>query len=279
MPLDIIRRVPAFRSIAKGVRASLTQLRPLPAPRYLPDTPHTGDSGPLDPYFPPTISTLARAALSEDTAAHVLGVLDKLTPTPEIEGQTLFCNWARAKFGPQWQYADVTHVLAAAAILLRPASYLEIGVRRGRSSAVVGALAPDCAIYAFDAWLPDYGGLANPGPDFVRQELSAVGHRGEAAFVSGDSAATVPSFLAERPGLFFDLMNVDGDHSLAGAARDLANVLPRLKIGGVIVFDDIFTAPQLAHLWRWYVKEDGRYRSWEFTEAGTGVAAAIRVGA
>ena len=27
-----------------------------------------------------------------------------------------------------------------------------------------------------------------------------------------------------------------------------------------------------------YVKEDGRYRSWEFTEAGTGVAAAIRVG-
>ena len=279
MPLDIIRRVPAFRSIAKGVRASLTQLRPLPTPRYLPNTPLTGESGPLDPYFPPTISTLARAALSEDTAARVLGVLEKLTPTPEIEGQTLFYKWAQAKFRSQWQYADVTNVLAASAILLQPKSYLEIGVRRGRSSSVVGALAPDCAIYAFDAWLPDYGGLENPGPDFVLQELSAVGHRGETSFVSGDSAATVPKFLAERPGLFFDLMNVDGDHSLAGAARDLANVLPRLKIGGVIVFDDIFTAPQLAHLWRWYVKEDGRYRSWEFTEAGTGVAAAIRVGA
>ncbi|TAK53262.1 MAG: hypothetical protein EPO22_15915, partial [Dehalococcoidia bacterium] len=159
MPLDVLRRVPAFRSIAKGVRASLTQLRPLPAPRYLADTPNTAGTGALEPYFPPTISTLARAALSEDTAAHVLGVLDKLTPTPEIEGQTLFYKWAQAKFREQWQYADVTNVLAAASLLLQPKSYLEIGVRRGRSSAVVGALAPDCAMYAFDVWLRDYGGI------------------------------------------------------------------------------------------------------------------------
>lgn len=278
MPLDLIRRVPAFRSIAKSVRASFTQLRPLPMPRYRPDTPNTAGPGALEPYFPPTISTLARAALSEETAARVLGVLEKLTPTADIEGQTLFYKWAQAKFRSQWQYADVTNVLAAAAFLLQPKSYLEIGVRRGRSSAVVGALAPECAIYAFDLWMKDYWGIENPGPEFVRKELCAVGHRGETSFVSGDSAVTVPKFLAEHPGLFFDVMNVDGDHSLAGAARDLANVLPRLKVGGVIVFDDIFAAPQLAHLWRWYVKEDGRYRSWEFTEAGTGIAAAIRVG-
>jgi predicted O-methyltransferase YrrM len=278
MTLDLLRRVPAFRTFARSLRAAIAQMQPLPMPRYLAATPTTAGEGVLEPYFPPTISTLARAALSEETAARVLAVLKKLTPSAEIEEETLFHEWARAKFGSQWQYADVTNVLAAASLLLQPTSYLEIGVRRGRSSAVVGALSPDCAIYAFDAWLQDYGGIENPGPEFVRRELSAAGHRGETSFVSGDSAVTVPKFLAEHPGLFFDMMNVDGDHSLAGAARDLANVLPRLKVGGVIVFDDVFAAPRLSHLWRWYVKEDGRYRSWEFTEAGTGVAAAIRVG-
>ena len=278
MPLDLIRRVPAARSLAKGLREGLAQLRPLPAPRYVTDTPRTGNSGPLDPYFPPTISTLAHTALSEDTAARVLAVLDRLTQTADTEGQALFYRWAGAKFGARWQYADVTNVLAAAALLVAPRTYLEIGVRRGRSAAIVGALAPECAIYGFDLWLPDYGGIENPGPEFVRRELCAAGHHGEATFVSGDSAQTVPAFLAERPGLFFDLINVDGDHSRMGAARDLANVLPRLKVGGVIVLDDIVAAPQLARLWRWYVKDDGRYRAWEFTEAGTGIAAAVRVG-
>ena len=38
------------------------------------------------------------------------------------------------------------------------------------------------------------------------------------------------------------------------------------------------SAPQLARLWEWYVKDDGRYRAWEYTEAGAGIAAAVRVG-
>ncbi len=67
-------------------------------------------------------------------------------------------------------------------------------------------------------------------------------------------------------------INVDG------AARDLANVSPRLKIGGVIVFDDIRSAPRLACLREWYVKDDAGYRAWEYTEAGAGIAAAVRGG-
>jgi predicted O-methyltransferase YrrM len=160
---------------------------------------------------------------------------------------------------------------------IRPKTYLEIGVRRGRSAAVVGATTPDCAIYGFDLWLEGYAGLENPGPEFVRGELRAAGHTGHVTLVSGDSHRTVPAFLKEHPGLFFDLMTVDGDHSLIGAARDLATVLPRLKVGGVIVFDDIVSAPCLARVWRGFVQEDSRYRSWEYDDAGAGVAAAIRV--
>ncbi|MBF6599015.1 MAG: class I SAM-dependent methyltransferase [Dehalococcoidia bacterium] len=275
---DTIRRVPAARSLARALRARWGDLRLLPAPRYLPRTPDTSGPSALEPYFPPTISTLAEAALAPATAEAVLAVLQKLTPTDETAGQILFYTWARARFGDRWRYADVTTVLAAAASLLAPTSYLEIGVRRGRSASVVASVAPECAIRGFDLWLQDYGGATNPGPEFVRGELAAAGFRGQAAFTSGDSAVTVPAFLAAHPGLFFDLINVDGDHSLAGAARDLANVLPRLKLGGVIVFDDIAATDDLARVWRWYVQEDGRYRSWQFTEAGTGIAAAIRVG-
>jgi predicted O-methyltransferase YrrM len=253
-------------------------LRPLPLPSYLPNTPDTGGESPLEPYFPPTISTLAESSLSPHTAEFVLSLLKKLTPTAETEGQDLFYLWARARFGCHWRYADSTTVLAAASMLLKPKSFLEIGVRRGRSAAAVAAASPGCAIYGFDLWMEGYGGLENPGPDFVRQELAAAGHEGELTLVSGDSARTVPAFLHEHPGLFFDLINVDGDHSVTGASRDLANVLPRLKVGGIIVFDDICSAPHLARVWRWFVQDDGRYRAWQYDEAGAGVAAAIRIG-
>jgi predicted O-methyltransferase YrrM len=196
----------------------------------------------------------------------------------ETKGQELFYRWAQGRFGDHWRFADSTTVLCATALAVRPKAYLEIGVRRGRSAAVVGSLTPDCAIYGFDLWIQGYAGTDNPGPDFVRGELQKCGHRGDVTLISGDSRTTVPAFLKQHPNLFFDVINVDGDHSVAGAARDLANVLPRLKIGGVIVFDDIVSAPALMRVWSWFVRSDGRFRAWEFTEAGAGVGVAIRVG-
>jgi predicted O-methyltransferase YrrM len=250
----------------------------LPLPQYVANTPDTSGSLPLELYFPPTVSTLAEAALAPETAAAVLELLQKLTPSEDTDGQELFYQWAQGRFGRHWRYADSITVLTAAATLLRPKSYLEIGVRRGRSAAAVGAVAPQCAIYGFDLWVSGYGGLDNPGPDFVRHELVAAGHAADVTLISGDSGRTVPAFLDEHRDLFFDLINVDGDHSIAGAARDLANVLPRLKIGGIIVFDDISSAPELAHVWDWFIKDDGRFRAWQYTEAGAGIAAAVRVG-
>jgi predicted O-methyltransferase YrrM len=275
--LTPFKGIPAARSLARGSRKLWNDLRPLPRPRYLPNTPNTGGDTPIEVFFPPTISTLAEAALSHEAAEFVMNLLKKLEQSNETEGQELFYLWGQGRFGEHWRYADSTTVLVAAAMAIRPKAYLEIGVRRGRSSAVVGALCPDCAIYGFDLWLPDYAGAPNPGPDFVRGELRKAGHTGPVTFTSGDSRTTVPGFLAQHLDLFFDVINVDGDHSVAGAARDLVNVLPRLKVGGVIVFDDIVSAPELMRVWNWLVRQDDRYRAWEFTDAPAGIAAAIRV--
>lgn len=263
--------------VLRRLRSEWERNRPLPQPRYVPSTPRVEGRAELDLYFPPNAPTLAAAALSHDASTFVSRVLAKLTSTQEIVDQLFFYGWGGGKFGQHWRFADITTTLCAASVFLRPTSYLEIGVRRGRSSAIVAAVSPRCAIYGFDLWIPDYGGGENPGPDFVRSELQAAGHEGEVVLVAGDSTQTVPAFLRERPELFFDLITVDGDHSVIGAATDLANTLPRLKVGGIMVFDDICSAPLLLRVWERVVKRDTRFVTWEFNEPGYGVAAAIRI--
>lgn len=277
MTLQLLRRVPATRRLARRLRSAWGRARPLPRPRYASGTPYVGGRYELDYFFPPTAPTLGAAAMSEEASNFVSGVLAKLTPSEENNEGLFFYTWGRGMFGPHWRYADIMTVLRSASLFLRPSSYLEIGVRRGRSAAVVAATCPNCSIYGFDLWLPDYGGQANPGPDFVRSELRAVGHAGELSLISGDSRKTVPEFLRQHPELYFDLITVDGDHTVLGAATDLANVLPRLKVGGIVVFDDISSAPLLQRVWRRLVQRDSRYVTWEFADAGCGVAAAIRI--
>ena len=215
--------------------------------------------------------------MSEEAFGFVANLMDKLTSSEETLGQQLLYQFSQAQFGRYWQYADLTTVLWAAATLIRPISYLEIGVRRGRSAAVVTAMCPDCAIYGFDLWVPDYAGAPNPGSAFVRNELARVGHRGSVVLESGDSRETVPAFLRQHPDLYFDLITIDGDKSLLTVATDFANTLPRLKVGGIVLTDDLPMFPVLRRVWDKVIRQDSRYMSREFTDVGYGVAAAIRV--
>jgi predicted O-methyltransferase YrrM len=274
-----LRRVPGARLVARRLRAWWEQTRPFPRPRYRAGVPRKGERGNAwDPYLPPNPSTLAEAAMSEEAVCFVSEHIDKLTATERLTGQLAYYRYGREKFGRYWRYADLTTLLWAVATLTKPANYLEIGMHRGRSASIVGALCPACEIYGFDLWIPDYAGIESPGPDFVRTQLKAVGHGGNVTLTSGNSKTTVPAFLREHPDLYFDLINVDGDHGLVGAAHDLANVLPRLKIGGVVVFDDLCMNQGLVRLWDRVVKRDSRYVTWEFTETGFGVALAVRIG-
>lgn len=249
--------------------------RPFPLPRYTPGTPRIAGRGQLGFFLPPNPSTLGAAA--QEATAEVSAILAKLTQFEETVYLQTFYREAREIFGRHWRHADLLTVLWAAASLSPPMSYLEIGVRTGYSTTIVGATAPNCDIYGFDLWTPDYAGIANPGPEFVRGELRAVGHEGKVTLISGDSRKTLPAFLREHPDLYFDLITIDGDKSVVGSASDLANALPRLKLGGVVVSDDINLLPHLRRVWRTIVTSDMRYVSWEFNEGQIGVAAAVRM--
>ena len=183
------------------------------------------------------------------------------------------------RLGDGWMYADLYTTLSGLASVLKPRAYLEIGVRRGHSMAIVAAHAPGCELYGFDLWVGNYAGLENPGKACVAEQLRRVDFAGRVEFVDGDSARTVPAFLGSRPDLFFDLITVDGDHSPRGARVDLQHVLPRLKVGGAVVFDDLINPshPELRRVWDETVASDSRFATWTFAEAGFGVAFAVRM--
>ncbi len=274
--MQLLRRVPGARPLARRLRSSWANVRPLTAPRYVGGVPRVEGVWPNDRALQEGASEVGRAALSAEAAASVVAVLDKLTPVGDSASFHKFYRRAAAE-PSAWRYADVLTTVWAASAVVRPSSYLEIGVLRGRSVSVLGANSPNCAIYGFDLWHGEYTGIPSPGPDFVRGELTRAGHRGDVTLLPGDSRKTVPEFLREHPGLCFDVINVDGDHSLMGASIDLANVLPRLKVGGVLVMDDLRWSSWLMRPWGQLVQRDGRFVTWEFLDEGFGVAAAVRV--
>jgi predicted O-methyltransferase YrrM len=222
--------------------------------------------------------TIAARALAPATLERVLGTLRLLEPDDYLSYVSDFVAAGRSHAGESWRYADILTVLAAAAELLQPDSYLEIGVRRGRSAAVLASVAPECAIVGVDLWEGGYAGMDNPGPQLVRRELEKIGHRGPLELLQGNSHELLPRLLDERLDLTFDIVTVDGDHSPDGAERDLLDVLPRLRIGGVLVFDDVRhpAHPELHEVWERTVVSDRRYAAWRFDGVGYGVALAVR---
>lgn len=250
--------------------------------------PHTDDriaSAPAAPdgidFYGPAAagaSTIGSLATAPATLDRVLALLGELEQDDYVDYVRSFVAAGRATAGDVWRYADITTALAAATELLRPRSYLEIGVRRGRSAAVVAAGAPECSIVAVDFWNEGYAGMTNPGPGHVRAQLERIGHRGPLRFVSGDSHVELPRLFAAEPGLTFDLVTVDGDHSTGGARQDLLDVLPRLRVGGALVFDDVShrAHPKLSRVWERTVARDRRYATWTFDDVGYGVAVAVR---
>jgi predicted O-methyltransferase YrrM len=96
--------------------------------------------------------------------------------------------------------------------------------------------------------------------------------------IVGNSHRALPDYFSKHPDLFFDLITVDGDHSEDGAEQDLREVVPHLKVGGILVFDDIShpAHPYLAQVWRNVIESDSCFSSWGYSELGYGVALAIR---
>ncbi len=232
-------------------------------------------------WYEPTIagaSTFGSQLFDTQTYEGVLGLLRTLHADDYSQYLQGFMEKGLRSFGSSWRYADICTVLFVLASNLKVESYLEIGVRRGRSLGMVLAQRPEADAVCFDMWVQSYAGMENPGPDFVRQEMLRLGHTGTLEFINGNSHDTVPQYLTAHPTRTFDLITVDGDHSMEGALRDMVNVLPRLRVGGALVFDDI-AHPQhsyLYDLWEKCIAAQPNMTSFEFIELGYGVAFAVR---
>jgi hypothetical protein len=198
-----------------------------------------------------TLATFLSEVTDPHIAANVAANIDRLTFDPSLHDYRQQLGSQRAS-----GYWDLACALNYFGRRLRPASYLEIGVRRGKSMAQVITGQPSCNVVAIDLWLSPYGGVDNPGPDFVRQEMSRLGHTGELQMLSGESQRVLPRFVAENPRRRFDLITVDGDHTNDGAWSDLSATVELLEPGGWLLFDDL-THPlhTLMPVWDRFEKE------------------------
>src|SRR5262245_38660403 len=235
-----------------------------------------------DKYSPVVItpSALARMASSAETLRKAMEISAGLASDPYTSYVTEFYRRGLEIAGESWQFMDIVSVLYAAAAMGQPENYLEIGVRRGRSTCAVVTGCPSVDIYAFDRWEESYANNENPGPALVKAELVRCGHTEAVTFVNGDSHRTVPEFMVTNRDLTFDLITVDGDHSIAGAMDDLRNVAPRLRVGGVLVFDDTANpyCPGLMRVWEKFLNSVPDFAGYSYNEAGTGISFAIRLG-
>lgn len=134
--------------------------------------------------------------------------------------------------------ANIWLVLSFLAQAAKPKEYLEIGVRRGFSMAVVAQRCKTCNLTGIDLWVPGYGGADNPGPEFVEQQIALTGHKGNLKLITGDSNQVLADLIGS-----FDLILVDGDHSTEGGYRDIMGSHKLLKPGGYIVVDDLDYEP------------------------------------
>lgn len=113
----------------------------------------------------------------------------------------------------------------------KPQSYLEVGTYEGDSlRALLDTCTPE-RIVVCDKW-DGYRQVMN------RDHIVALLDGLNVEYLDGDSHKLLPEF-AKVNDRAFDLILVDGDHTAKGAWDDLKDCWPMVKVGGVLLFDDL----------------------------------------
>ena len=179
-----------------------------------------------------------------------------------------------AKYGDS--FMDIYQVIWNVGINLKPKRILEIGSRTGISLCQLLSSYIDLSIVEkvacvdpFDQWT---------SPNLIRANLRALNLK-----PWDDKADIIPiksEEYFERAEGRFDYILVDGDHTKPAARQDLEGAHGLIEKGGIILFDDISTAPgecALMDVWEDF-KESHKddYSFAEFTN-GKGAGWAIKL--
>lgn len=140
------------------------------------------------------------------------------------------------------QFFDHYHLAWLWGMAKQPKEILEIGTRTGISLCqLMSAVSSpqDLNVVSFDLFNDGY-----ISPKLVEMNLKALNlPTDKIQFVKGDSAQTVPDYFKQNPGKTLSWSLIDGNHERVAARIDLENVAPHVSAGGILVFDDLSTAP------------------------------------
>ncbi|MGA9871699.1 MAG: class I SAM-dependent methyltransferase [Rhodococcus sp. (in: high G+C Gram-positive bacteria)] len=151
--------------------------------------------------------------------------------------------------GEPFEYgADQAELDYLASLAARPGTELvcEVGFNAGYSSWAFLSASPSTVVYSFDLAGYAYSTAAKAHID----ELFPARHH----LIQGDSHVTIKEFAVSNPEMRFDVIFVDGDHSLEGARSDLADLRALATSDTVVIMDDITP-------WRWF--GEGPTAAWQ----------------
>jgi len=142
--------------------------------------------------------------------------------------------------------SEMHSVLYQVARKIKPKTYLEIGVFKGRSMAILLKASPQTNAYGIDIWGEYYGQIFTV--EEVKESLKCIRIEKLPIFYIGSSYEILPELWRDRDiPEFFDLILVDGDHNLKGAKKDLDLCFMHLEKDGILIFHDI-AMPRFTHL-------------------------------
>ena len=119
----------------------------------------------------------------------------------------------------------------------RKVQYCETGFNGGHGTAAMLLASPDVFAHSFDIFSTQYSHTAS--------KLLKL-HFGSSRFrtYAGNTRSTLPAFVAARQSNFScDIVLIDGDHSRAGAYRDLVAMSKVAACNATVLIDDINEAP------------------------------------
>jgi predicted O-methyltransferase YrrM len=189
------------------------------------------------------------AALREEPSAEWPELLFPQLPIavsdPWFAGKEFTSDWVHWKLG-FWRSV-------AEQITRGTPSILEIGSWEGRSAIAWLNLLPNSAITCIDYW----GGDEN---DRFNRNTSTWTHR--ITKMRSESGRALEKLLIRKKQ--FDLIYVDGSHTLGGTLQDTVLAWPKLKKDGIIIWDDYHWEPHLPANERpkeaidWFVAKHGK---------------------